>query len=299
MNDRLNSFTELERDTSQQLALAVKLSGTQVKNKNLNISCDSEISFAVLCSSVEQVMEKLLNASRENSRSSEAVAKATRATREIFQSVLGMLGEVKKIADQTNLLAINAAVEAARAGNAGKGFAVVAEEVRNLSIRSNRFSEQIDIQLQQISTSLAGVEESISALAVQSTRLVTEEEKNITRVLNEARDYSVVVENSAQQISELAGKVSRQVGAAVTSMQFQDMSTQIISTVSKRLEAAEALLDGLVALPVPENLTQKHDPQATIAALMDLLQSAIQLVQQSHHNPVSQKSMDEGDIELF
>lgn len=293
----VHSFTELERDTSQQLQLAVKLSGSKIKASNLNVASTDEISFAVLCSSVERVMGKLLNASRENSSASDAVAKATRSTRNTFQSVLGMLGEVKKIADQTNLLAINAAVEAARAGNAGKGFAVVAEEVRNLSIRSNRFSEQIDVQLQQISISLADVEKSITALATQSTQLVAEEEQNITTVLNDARDYSVLVEKTAQQISELASKVSQQVGYAVTSMQFQDMSTQIISTVSSRLEAAEQLLDGLVALPVPEGVA--NDPEATIAALMALLQEATQLVQQSHHNPVSQRSMDEGDIELF
>lgn len=287
----VESFTQLEQDTSQQLEVAVKLSGSGAKQEH-----GKEISFANLFSSIENVMQKLLNATIESSAKSEQVAQATMKARQEFQTVLGMLGEVKKIADQTNLLAINAAVEAARAGAAGRGFAVVAEEVRNLSIRSNRFSEQIDESLQSISQSLDHVENSIHALAKQSNKLVQEERENIKNVMGDAQGYYQLVDSSANQISELASNVSRQVGYAVTSMQFQDMSTQIIDTVSKRLIAAEELLDGLVALSTSADPDGSNDSSEQ---LLQLLNSARELVQQSHHNPVSQKSMDDGDIELF
>jgi methyl-accepting chemotaxis protein len=73
------------------------------------------------------------------------------------------------------------------AGTAGKGFAIVAEEVRNLSTRSNRFSEQIDKLLQEISTSLADVETSIEKLAARSDQLVKEEQENIACVMGQAQ----------------------------------------------------------------------------------------------------------------
>lgn len=284
----VESFTQLEQDTSRQLEVAVKLSGSGATQQH-----GKEVSFADLFSSIETVMQKLLNAIIDSSTKSEQVAQGTMKARQEFQTVLGMLGEVKKIADQTNLLAINAAVEAARAGAAGRGFAVVAEEVRNLSIRSNRFSERIDESLQGISQSLDHVEDSILDLAKQSDQLVKEERENIKNVMGNAQGYYELVDSSSQQISELAANVSRQVGYAVTSMQFQDMSTQIIDTVSKRLIAAEELLNGLASL------SANADQNGSCEQLLQLLNSAKNLVQQSHHNPVSQKSMDEGDIELF
>ncbi|OEU69793.1 MAG: hypothetical protein BA874_06525 [Desulfuromonadales bacterium C00003068] len=289
----VESFTLLEKDTSRQLEVAVKLSGSGSSQQQGH---NKDISFSELFSSIESVMQKLLDATIDSSNNAEQVAQATMKARQEFQTVLGMLGEVKKIADQTNLLAINAAVEAARAGAAGRGFAVVAEEVRNLSLRSNRFSEQIDDSLQSISKSLDHVETSIHGLAKQSDKLVQEERENIKKVMGDAQGYYELVDSSAQQISELASSVSRQVGYAVTSMQFQDMSTQIIDTVSKRLVAAEELLNGLVAL---SRSVDSNDSNDSNEQLLQLLDSANDLVQQSHHNPVSQKNMDEGDIELF
>ncbi|OQY22622.1 MAG: hypothetical protein B6I37_06830 [Desulfobacteraceae bacterium 4572_35.2] len=287
----VESFTQLEQDTSRQLEVAVKLSGSGAKQEH-----GEEVSFANLFLSIENVMQKLLDATIDGSAKSEQVAQETMKARQEFQTVLGMLSEVKKIADQTNLLAINAAVEAARAGAAGRGFAVVAEEVRNLSIRSNRFSEQIDESLQSISRLLDHVEMSIHDLAKQSDQLVQDERENIKMVMGDAQGYYELVDSSAQQISELASNVSRQVGYAVTSMQFQDMSTQIIDTVSKRLVAAEELLNSLVALTTS---TDSNGSSDSSEQLLQLLNSAKDLVQQSHHNPVSQKSMDEGEIELF
>lgn len=294
----IQSFTSLENDATRQRELAIKLSGSDSDSPHTSAD-KKDISFAALFATIEQVMEKLLNASINNSLQSKEVVRQTCKTREAFQGVMSLLGEVKKIADQTNLLAINAAVEAARAGAEGRGFAVVAEEVRNLSIRSNRFSEQIDVSLKEISTSLDDVEVSIQELANQSDQLVNEEQAHIAKVMGDAQGFYELVDSSSQQISQLAQSVTSQVGQAVTSMQFQDMATQIIDTVSHRLEAAETLLSGLVALSVEVNQSEDDAAQEHMVHLVEMLSAASNLVQQSHHNPVSQKNMDEGDIELF
>jgi len=284
----VDDFTALEKETKEQLQLTFKLSGSEPNQQQDHNSQ----SFSNLFQSIDTVTNKLLNASIENSQRAEEVVTQTQETQVEFNSVLSLLSEVKKIADQTNLLAINAAVEAARAGESGRGFAVVAEEVRNLSTRSNRFSEQIDHSLQGISNSLENVEKSIQHLAIQSDQLVLEEKENISSVMRQAQTYYTLINDSSDKIAQSAQAVSQHVSKAVTSMQFQDMATQIIQTVNNRLEASGQLLNDLVGLPTT------HDNNG-IDAMMDLLNSATTLVQQSHHNPVSNKDMDEGEVELF
>ncbi|EAT15083.1 methyl-accepting chemotaxis protein [Desulfuromonas acetoxidans] len=286
------SFSELEEKTVEQKELAVTLTRGQDNDSAMT-------SFKALFENIETVMQRLLDATIENNSQTNRLVASMDETQDQFQKVLGMLGEVRKIADQTNLLAINAAVEAARAGTAGKGFAVVAEEVRNLSIRSNRFSEQIDTSVQAISTALGHVGTSIRELSENSSQLVTEESDHISTTMDQAQQFNQMVEKSAGQISSIAEDVSQLVRQAVTSLQFQDMSTQVIGTVTRRLTAMDELIHSVAQQSQQLPAIEDGDLAGQSEVLEMILKSSARLVRESHHNPVSQKNMDEGDIELF
>ncbi len=89
--------------------------------------------------------------------------------------IMGVVDTVSSIAEQTNLLALNAAIEAARAGEAGKGFAVVADEIRKLAEESKRAAEQIA----NILTKISGGIENLSSAVGNEFKMMTEEVKKL------------------------------------------------------------------------------------------------------------------------
>lgn len=293
----IDSFTELERQTTRQQELAATISGTSSDQGS-----KGDVGFSTLFRDIEAALAKLINASVQNSVDATQLSESMSQAQEQFRHIQGMLHDVRKIADQTNLLAVNASVEAARAGDAGRGFSVVAAEVRNLSIRSNRFSEQIYTSVQAIAASLGQVERSIKEVANTLKELASTEQKHVDELLDQTRAFHTKVNDSAAEIGDISRNVSLQVGVAVTSMQFQDMASQVVETVTRRVDAMDLLLDSLAELEVeldPEDAVGLNRQQQDMLKLQRMLEIANQLVRESQHNPVAQKSMDEGEIELF
>ena len=148
-------------------------------------------------------MEETASAVRH---SADQVSDLGRRSQEIEQA----LSSIKGIADQTNLLALNAAIEAARAGEAGRGFAVVADEVRKLAEQSGKSAQAISAILSQVQVGVGSVHETIQQAVTRVSHSV-EASRHLSRALSEVSERSTDLGNA---ILSIAGVTSEQSSVA-------------------------------------------------------------------------------------
>jgi len=198
---------------------------------------------------VAEAIARIERLAEEVGNSSEAMSQL-KAESDKIGSVLDV---IKSVAQQTNLLALNAAIEAARAGEAGRGFAVVADEVRSLAQRTQQSTEEIEdliAGLQNGTQQVAAVMDNSRSLtdsSVELTRSAGVSLETITRTVSSIQSMNQQIAAAAEQQSAVAEEINRSV------MSVRDVSDQTAAaseeTAASSMELARlgTHLQGLVS----------------------------------------------------
>jgi methyl-accepting chemotaxis protein len=146
-----------------------------------------------------------------------ATAGDIRALEKLSGQISGIVNVIKEVADQTNLLALNAAIEAARAGEQGRGFAVVADEVRKLAERTAMSTSEITTMIDQIQqgsrTAVASMEASVSRVE-EGVRLASEAAASVARIRSATDEVTNAVDGIGLTLKEQAS-ATRDIAARV------------------------------------------------------------------------------------
>ncbi|MCK5121773.1 MAG: chemotaxis protein [Methylococcales bacterium] len=218
---------------------------------------------------------------------------------EHMSKVEKLLTDVQGIADQTNLLALNAAIEAARAGEAGRGFAVVADEVRNLSRNSDKFSEEIRVVVNASKKNITLAQDMIEAMASKDMNVAISSKSNINTMMQAITKMNDSIALKIAEVSGISDQIEDSVGHAVRGLQFEDMTRQRADYLLLNTQHFQAVSDelgiGLGAFKTGSGSTWVNELEEGVVRLNEMRQQW----GMTEKKVVSQESMDEGDIELF
>jgi methyl-accepting chemotaxis protein len=196
---------------------------------------------------VEEMIREMSIIGEAVTHSAEVIAELGKSSREI-----GKIAQViEEIADQTNLLALNAAIEAARAGEQGRGFAVVADEVRSLAERTQQATKQITSMIDKIQSDTGTA---IKAMRSGSERVergqsITHEAgTTLHRIIDRTESVAAVVENIAaasEQQSSMSGNIVKTIHVI---QQISSASGQSIDHIRHSIQRLGTLTDNLQSL---------------------------------------------------
>ena len=243
---------------SRQIEAAREISETSILKLSERFSTlSSDISHSVSSQGAQDASLQLVDLLEVGQRDLNSIVVALRAAlsnkenelKEVLQlsgfteQLQQMAKFVGDIASQTNLLALNAAIEAARAGEAGRGFAVVADEVRKLSSMSGETGRKISETVNTVNAAIARTVQMSRHHAEQDTLTLADSERVVSQVIEHFRGTAQSIVGNSHDLQQQNANVAGEIAQVLVALQFQDRVSQMLTLITRDLDKLQQQLD--------------------------------------------------------
>jgi methyl-accepting chemotaxis protein len=246
LNDVFATLEELSASTEQISASANEVNGNTQKS-------------VIEANNGMKMINDLVNSNDEVGNSMQEINKEIINLESGSKDIEGIIGVINNIADQTNLLALNAAIEAARAGEAGRGFAVVADEVRKLAEQSSQATKEIEGIIKNMNTRISVTVKTVgeeSKIVDKQKEIAQNTQKKFENIIEQLNTVKIGIEQITGAISESAKGVQNVV------YNVEGISTVADKTMENSKNVSEAMLQQTTSM---DELSRNSDRLVQLA----------------------------------